>query len=265
MAQTPGKGSIPRKANVATADRILKKRRPFAGGYFGHAAEVPYSSSSAAAAGSRQRGYTSPMTTTAKGGDGGDSDGFSDDDDDGSSKTQTQTQSKSESKDSEREHAVTNTFPDSINPYTFTQQQQQQSILSRVFTFIETHPTVPGILSYYAQFLFNAFLALLALYVIVSFLLAIRSEVNRASEELSAEILNEMTVCARDYVENRCAENSGGVRGKRLPYLEAVCDKWERCMNRDPAKVGRATLSAKTLAEIFNGFIEPISYKAFVS
>ncbi|KAI5279276.1 hypothetical protein KEM52_004424, partial [Ascosphaera acerosa] len=138
----------------------------------------------------------------------------------------------------------------------------QQSKFSQVFTFIESHPTVPGILSYYAQFTFNATLALVALYVILSFLLAIRAEVNRASEEVSADILAEMATCARDYVENRCADHSG-MPGRRLPALEAICDRWERCMNRDPAKVGRASVSARTLAEIFNGFIEPISYKAF--
>lgn len=146
-----------------------------------------------------------------------------------------------------------------------SQQQQSESsndisFFSRLFTFLESHPHIPRILSYYAQFAFNLTLAFLTLYVIVAFLLAIRSDVIRASDEESSRILAEMAVCARNFVENRCS----GEDGRRLPALEAVCDNWERCMNQDPAKVGRAKVSAQTLAEIFNGFIEPISLKTMV-
>ncbi|OJD12903.1 hypothetical protein AJ78_06567 [Emergomyces pasteurianus Ep9510] len=128
---------------------------------------------------------------------------------------------------------------------------------SRFFTFLESHPHIPRILSYYAQFIFNLVLTFLTLYIIVVFLLAIRADVDRESEKVSAGILADMAVCAKNYMENRCS----GEDGWRLPALEAVCENWERCMNRDPAKVGRAKVSAQTLAEIFNGFIEPISFK----
>ncbi|EFE37887.1 nuclear envelope protein Brr6, putative [Trichophyton verrucosum HKI 0517] len=130
--------------------------------------------------------------------------------------------------------------------------------LSRLFTFLETHPHIPRILSYYAQFTFNLIIAFLILYVIVAFLLAIKHDVEIASESQSADILAEIATCTKNYVENRC----GDPDGRRLPALETVCDNWERCMHRDPAKVGRARVSAQTLAEIFNGFIEPISFKA---
>ncbi|KAM5464539.1 hypothetical protein MferCBS49748_005424 [Microsporum ferrugineum] len=130
--------------------------------------------------------------------------------------------------------------------------------LSRLFTFLETHPHIPRILSYYAQFTFNLIIAFLILYVIVAFLLAIKHDVEIASESQSADILAEIAICTKNYVENRC----GDPDGRRLPALETVCDNWERCMHRDPAKVGRARVSAQTLAEIFNGFIEPISFKA---
>lgn len=132
--------------------------------------------------------------------------------------------------------------------------------LSRLFTFLETHPHIPRILSYYAQFTFNLIIAFLILYVIVAFLLAIKHDVEIASESQSADILAEIATCTKNYVENRC----GDPDGRRLPALETVCDNWERCMHRDPAKVGRARVSAQTLAEIFNGFIEPISFKAMV-
>lgn len=35
-------------------------------------------------------------------------------------------------------------------------------------------------------------------------------------------------------------------------------------MNRDPAVVGRAKVSAETFAEIINSFVEPISYKTMI-
>jgi hypothetical protein len=35
-------------------------------------------------------------------------------------------------------------------------------------------------------------------------------------------------------------------------------------MNRDPAIVGRAKVGAELIAEVVNGFIEPISWKALV-
>lgn len=36
-------------------------------------------------------------------------------------------------------------------------------------------------------------------------------------------------------------------------------------MNRDPAIVGRARVGAELIAEVVNGFVEPISWKTLVS
>lgn len=138
----------------------------------------------------------------------------------------------------------------------------QAAAISRLFTFLESHPHIPRILSFYAQFAFNAVLALVVLYVVAAFVLAVRADVARASEEASAAIMAEMAECARSFVENRCA--GIGETGRRLPALETVCGGWERCMNRDPAHIGRAKVSAQTLAEVFNSFVEPISFKAMV-
>ena len=75
----------------------------------------------------------------------------------------------------------------------------------------------------------------------------------------SSEILAEMAVCAREFKENKCERDS------RVPAMETVCNNWEKCMQRDPYKVGRSRLSASMFAEIVNSFIEPISLKAIVS
>ena len=158
------------------------------------------------------------------------------------------------------------------------QTSTKQSILSTIFTFIETHPNVPHILSFYAQLLLNLFLIFSFMSILWSFWATIRADVDKKAEEAIAEALAEMAACAHSYRENRCEPET------RVPAMESVCKGWERCMDRDPraggAGVGggkggimgiggggggRALISARTFAEIFNGFVEPISYKAMVS
>lgn len=130
---------------------------------------------------------------------------------------------------------------------------------SDFFSFLEAHPHIPGILSWWAQLVVNLSLFSLAVYVVFGFVSAIRAEFDQAAEEASDSILAEMATCAKSYVDNKCAG------GGRLPALETVCENWERCMNRDPAKIGRAKVSAHTMAIIINSFIDPISWKAIVS
>ena len=123
---------------------------------------------------------------------------------------------------------------------------------------IESHPNLPNILSYYAQLTLNAFLAGLAIFGLWSFWVTIQADVNKASEDATAMVVAEMAKCAKEFLDNGCANKN------RPPALEAVCDNWDHCMTRDPNSVGRARISAHTFAQIFNSFIEPISYKAMV-
>lgn len=130
--------------------------------------------------------------------------------------------------------------------------------LSNFLSGIESRPNLPAQLSRYVQLSFNFFLLGLAIYGIWTFWTTVKGDVDRAAEEARAEVLAEIAKCARDYVDNRCGPDM------RLPALENVCNAWELCMNRDPNGVGRARVSAHTFAQIFNSFIEPISYKAMV-
>ena len=134
------------------------------------------------------------------------------------------------------------------------------SRLASLFAFLETHPHLPHILSFYAQLLLNVFLVIALIWLLSSFWLTIRSDVDEASHRAEASALAEMAVCARSYRENRCEPVA-----ERVPAMESVCANWEKCMRRDPRMVGRARVSAHTFAEIFNSFVEPISYKAMVS
>lgn len=130
--------------------------------------------------------------------------------------------------------------------------------ISSLWTFIERHPTVPHILSWYAQLFFNIFLLACFAYLLFSFWSAVQGDVDKHTHEAMADIMAEMAVCAREYTANRCE------RENRVPAMETVCENWRKCMERDPARVGRAKVSAHTFAEIFNSFLEPISWKAMI-
>jgi hypothetical protein len=133
-----------------------------------------------------------------------------------------------------------------------------QSWLASVLSFIESKPTLPYILSYYVQLALNYFLVGLLMYIIWCFVSTIRADVDKESEAQIEVIRGQMAQCAAKYVENRCAKST------RLPALESICSEWDACMNQDPTRVGRARVSAHTFAEIFNSFVEPISWKAMV-
>ncbi|KAL3417140.1 nuclear envelope protein [Phlyctema vagabunda] len=127
-----------------------------------------------------------------------------------------------------------------------------------ILSGIESRPQLPDILSYWAQLALNVFLIGILIYAIVSFYLTIRLDVEKAAQEEVASVMAEIEVCTRDYLENRCGPDL------RLPAMKAVCENWEACMNKDPKQVGRARVSAHTFAQIFNSFIEPISWKAMI-
>lgn len=135
----------------------------------------------------------------------------------------------------------------------------QSNTVASIFSFIERHPALPHILSYYAQLLLNFFLVFSAIYILYSIWCAIITDVDIEAKKAAAETMAEIAVCAQNYRENRCE------RTTRVPAMETVCSNWESCMQRDPKKVARASVSAKTFAMIFNSFVEPISYKTMVS
>ncbi|KAI5201815.1 hypothetical protein E4T39_04981 [Aureobasidium subglaciale] len=127
-----------------------------------------------------------------------------------------------------------------------------------LFEFITAHPTLPHVLSFYAQLLLNMFLIGSIMYILYSFWATIRGDVDKKTSIAVAEVLSQMAACSRDYHANRCDPST------RPPVLENACNNWAQCMNQNPHNVGRARISAHAFAEIFNSFIEPISYKAML-
>lgn len=119
-------------------------------------------------------------------------------------------------------------------------------------------PMTPYVLSKYIQIIFNVLLLSTLMYFFWMLVATVRHDVDQKVEEYSGEILAEMAICSKEYIQNNC------MPGRRVPALERTCNSWEKCMNRDPAIVGRAKVSAETFAEIINSFINPISYKAML-
>ena len=129
----------------------------------------------------------------------------------------------------------------------------------------------------YLQFFFNLALVLVFLYLLVQFILTVQRDVEHRISDYSmgmflyqqfgravligvgpSDIVQEIGVCAAQYKNNYCETN-------QIPAMTHQCAAWETCMNRDPTTVGRARIGAELIAEVVNGFVEPISWKTLVS
>jgi len=116
---------------------------------------------------------------------------------------------------------------------------------------------MPYVLLGYLQFFFNLALVLLFLYLLVQFILTVQRDVEHRISDYSMDIVQEIGVCAAHYRDNYCETN-------QIPAMTHQCSAWETCMNRDPTTVGRARIGAELIAEVVNGFVEPISWKTLV-
>ncbi|SZF01800.1 unnamed protein product [Blumeria hordei] len=134
----------------------------------------------------------------------------------------------------------------------------QPGLIASFFSYIESHPNLPNVLSFYAQLIVNVVIAGLMIFGMYTFWTTVRSDVDKASEHERSLALAEISKCAQDFVINGCSSKN------RAPVMEVPCNEFELCMNRNPNSVGRARISAHTFAQIFNSFIEPISYKAMI-
>ena len=143
----------------------------------------------------------------------------------------------------------------SANPIT---SPKEIGLIASILTFVDAHPDLPDVLSRYAQFLLNLFFVALLMFLVYCFLATIRSDVDEASREVAAETMVEMIACTREFKSNKCDS------AERVPAMESMCNSWQKCMDRDPAMVGRARVSAQTFAEIITSFAEGISYKTMV-
>jgi hypothetical protein len=75
-------------------------------------------------------------------------------------------------------------------------------------------------------------------------------------KSFTADIVQEIAMCSVQHTNNLCSNP--------IPAMAQQCAHWETCMNRDPTVVGRAKVGAELIAEVVNGFVEPISWKTLV-
>ncbi|KAF2396103.1 hypothetical protein EJ06DRAFT_585363 [Trichodelitschia bisporula] len=136
--------------------------------------------------------------------------------------------------------------------------EPKPGVIGAALSYMEAHPTLPHILSFYLQLLLNFVLMFGVLYILYSFWRTIRADVDEKANEAAGEIMREIAVCAKHFRDNGCDSTH------RAPALQSPCAAWQACMGKDPRAVGRARVSAHTFAQIFNSFIEPISYKAMI-
>ncbi|KAF8807174.1 hypothetical protein BYT27DRAFT_7189257 [Phlegmacium glaucopus] len=116
---------------------------------------------------------------------------------------------------------------------------------------------LPYILLGYLQFFFNLTLILIFLYLFVQFIITVQRDVGYRISEYSKDIIQEISMCQTQYKNNLCDV-------KPIPAMVQQCANWESCMNRDPSTVGRAKVGAELIAEVVNGFVEPISWKTLI-
>eukprot|EP00455_Lapot_gusevi_P056613 TRINITY_DN9447_c0_g1_i1.p1 TRINITY_DN9447_c0_g1~~TRINITY_DN9447_c0_g1_i1.p1 ORF type:complete len:225 (-),score=48.19 TRINITY_DN9447_c0_g1_i1:19-693(-) len=120
------------------------------------------------------------------------------------------------------------------------------------------HVYLPYILSGYLQLAFNVMVISFVGYIMYSFLLSVHRDIDMKATEYSVEAMNEISLCRKNYLENRCQPET------RVPAMALTCTVWESCMNRDPSVVARTKVSAQTLAEIVNSFCNHLSYQSIV-
>ncbi|CAO3650390.1 unnamed protein product [Cunninghamella blakesleeana] len=136
------------------------------------------------------------------------------------------------------------------------QQQQHYNNDSSLFNNYIYHRSLSYTIITYIQLLFRVTILSIILYVVFQLIWTIREDFQIKANDYTNALIQEIQSCAQQYKINLCDPET------RVPALEKKCEYWLLCMNRMPHSVTRVRVSAETIAEIINSFVEPISYKA---
>ncbi|KAG9127751.1 hypothetical protein FRC07_010039 [Ceratobasidium sp. 392] len=120
-------------------------------------------------------------------------------------------------------------------------------------------PFAPHQLLAYVRVFFNSVLALGVLYIIIMVVVTVRRDIEDKVATYTGENAAEIQHCTSQYLLNKCGQKLPPELV--IPHMKQFCDEWERCMKRDASVVGRTRVAAETLAEVVNGFVEPITLK----
>jgi hypothetical protein len=134
--------------------------------------------------------------------------------------------------------------------------QQKTGMLTSLLSAIENHPNAPSIMITYLQLFSNFMLIAFGVYVVWSLWSGILGDVDKDVHNVASATMLEIMGCKEDWKALRCDD--------RIERTRTLCDELAVCIAKDPQKVARAQVSAKTFAKIINEFVEPISLKAMV-
>jgi hypothetical protein len=160
--------------------------------------------------------------------------------DTGSSEKGREKETQTDNVDATTEEVETKTVTETMDQGTATAERSQN---------------MPYLVSTYLQLLFNVSLILIALYVVSSTLITFWRDVDKRIEAYSSELLVDVSQCTRLYLENDCRPDI------RPPALHEECTRLEKCMDMDVGSIRRMKVSAETLAEIIDSFVNSFSYK----
>ncbi|KAF2133542.1 hypothetical protein P153DRAFT_428493 [Dothidotthia symphoricarpi CBS 119687] len=150
------------------------------------------------------------------------------------------------------------TTPNPAPTHPTTVQQTFAMSVGGFLSWIEAHPHLPSVLSFYMQLAVNTFLGCLFIYLIYSAWSGVMTDVDIESSKHLSQVMVDIAFCTKEYNQNRCSPE------ERVPHMENVCGVWQTCMDRDPRKIARASVTARTFARIFNSFTEEFSYKSMI-
>ena len=126
-----------------------------------------------------------------------------------------------------------------------------------VLAWVEAHPNLPTVLSYYMQFIVNAAIGFFTLWLGYIAYSAVMADIEHEAGIKVRDIMHEIAVCAQEFERNGCEP-------RPVPAVESLCRNWKQCKERDAYKVARASVGARTFAMIFNSFVDEFSYKSMV-
>lgn len=116
----------------------------------------------------------------------------------------------------------------------------------------------PYIISTYLQLAFNMFMVCIILYIVSRSLVVLWRDVDAKLDSYSNNLMVDISQCTLQYLENNCRPDI------RPPALHDECSRLEKCMEQDPSGIGRAKVTAETIAEIINSFVEPFTMKTTI-
>ncbi|KAK0664477.1 Di-sulfide bridge nucleocytoplasmic transport domain-containing protein [Cercophora samala] len=137
-------------------------------------------------------------------------------------------------------------------------KNRKRGWLSDFLAALSDNPHAPAILSRWLQLGANVILMCLAFIIVFEIIKQVRADLSQEAEKAIVELQMEIKKCAEEFTRNSCSP-----KANRPPALDAVCNNWQSCMEKDPYGIVQTNISVRKVAEILNEFVGIISYKTW--